>query len=66
MVELSAALGCDRGEGGREVGVGFHVDDNDGQVELARGRGGCERIDDAFQSLGFADTGGTDDDAVRA
>ena len=35
-------------------------------MELSGSRGGREPIDDAFQSLGFADTGGTDDDAVGA
>ena len=35
-------------------------------MEFSGGRGGRERIDDAFQSLGFADTCRTNDDAVRA
>ena len=30
VVEAAATLGSDNGEGGGEVGVGFHVDNDDG------------------------------------
>ena len=49
-----------------EVGVGLHVDNDGGQMQVSRGRGAGEPVKDPFERLGFPNAGRTDDDAVRA
>ena len=48
VVETAATLGSDYGEGGGEVGVGLHVDNDGWQMQVSRGRGAGEPVKDPF------------------